>query len=459
MKNVLLVSAMISLFSSCVKEEYANPIVADCVNPGLIATKEVKDIYAIAKNPTGTPANSPTYTEDDIIEAYVISSDEGGNFFKSMYLQPLDGSKGFNFSINEGNVYAKNLQPGKKVFLKLKGLAFANPTSFGIGLIFGAPPTDKFAVDRLSELTYKQYIIPSCDVVSEDAIVKHLSLSEVKKDIYLNTLVEIDDVQFSDATAGGTYDTDRTDNSDSSTIINSGVKGSIELDVRVSRYANFAGYKVPRGHGKIRGVLTKYGTGYQIIMRTERDVKMESPRVSPPVDPALQFTGSLTESFESYSVGDKVFPKFINDQTVGNRYWALKQFPTGTGNKYIEMTSFGGGGVIAKSYFLVPVDFTAANTFTFKKEIRYNAGEVLKVFYVTSDNYAPNGPIDVTKFTDITSSFSLVYPASGSSDNSFSSAGTYSIPASLTGTGFFVFQYSGTPTVTTTIQLDDITIN
>jgi hypothetical protein len=59
--------------------------------------------------------------------------------------------------------------------------------------------------------------------------------------------------------------------------------------------------------------------------------------------------------------------------------WQLKTF---SNNKYIEMSAFAGSGnpgVPSKVLFFVPVDFTAANTFTFKKEIRYNAGEALKV--------------------------------------------------------------------------------
>ena len=458
-KLVLITSLTIGLMTSCVKEDYAAPVIADCVNPGLVKTKEVAAIYPLGINPTGTISNAPTYTADDIIEGYVISSDEGGNFYQSMYVQPTDGSKGFNISAEVKNIYT-TMEPGRKVFLKLKGLAFANPTSFGIGLIFGAPPTDKFAVDRIASLNVKNYLFPSCDVVSEDLIVhKNLTIAQLTTGTtYLNTLVEIDNVQFNDATAGGTYDADRTNSFDDNTVIIDGAKK--ELPVRTSRYANFAGFNTPRGNGKIRGVLTKYGTGFQLVLRTERDVQMENARVLPPVNPALVFSGSVSEPFESYAVGDKIFPKYVNDQTTGGRNWAIKQFPTGTGNKYIEMSSFtatGSPGLVTKAYFMVPVDFTAANNFTFKKEIRYNTGVPLKVYYVQSSNYTPNGTINVNTFIDITSSFNIVYPAT--SDSVFSSAGTYAIPAGLTGTGFFVFEYSGTSTITTTIQLDDITIN
>ena len=461
-KNSCILIATIGLFSSCVNDTYDTPKPDVCINPGLVKTKEVADIYPLGINPSGTPANSPTYADDDIIEGYVISSDEGGNFYQSMYIQPIDGSKGFNLSAEMTNIY-NSIPPGKKVFLKLNGLGFANPTSFGIGLIFGAPPTDRFAVDRLGALQVKNHLIPSCDViVSEENIVKkNVTIAQLTTGTtYLNTLVEIDNVQFNDATAGLTYDTNRNDTFDSSTFITDGSK---ELAVRTSRYANFAGFKTPTGNGKIRGVLTKYGTGFQIILRTERDVKMDKERILSPSSPLggtnLVFSGAFTEDFSSYNVGENAFLKYINDQSVGKRYWAVKSF---SGNNYIEMSSYSGAtspGVVAKSYFMVPVDFTAANTFSFKKEARYYFGPVLKVYYVKSENFS-NGFLNAAQFTDITSSFNITYPsANNTSEKAFTSSGVYSIPADLSGTGYFIFEYSGGGTVTTTMQIDDITVN
>ena len=148
-KYIFIFLAALGLFSACVNDTFDIPVQANCVSPELTKTKEVSAIYPVATKTTAT------YPADDIIEAYVISSDEGGNFYKSMYFQAVDGTKGFNLSVDEVNAYSKNLHPGKRVFLKLKGLAFANPTTNAKGLIFGAPPTEQYSVDRLSALTYK----------------------------------------------------------------------------------------------------------------------------------------------------------------------------------------------------------------------------------------------------------------------------------------------------------------
>jgi len=450
----------VGLFSGCVNDTYDTPKfdANTCVDPGLIKTKEVAQIYAVAINPvpdaiTGIP-NTPTYTADDIIEAYVISSDEGGNFYKSMYFQPLDGSKGFNLSIDGKYLYT-SFEPGKKVFLKLKGLAYGNPTSFAMGLTFGAPPTEQYVVDRLSGLTYKNYLIPSCDLVSEDMLIHHITLAQANNDSFLNTLVEFDNVQFADESSSGTYDTFRNDNYDSSTYI---TNGSNSLIVRTSRFANFAGYKVPSGKGKIRGILTKYNSSYQIILRTELDVNMPNPRVDyilPKGGTSIKYLSTFKETFESYDVTTTgaVFPKYVNDAFFGSRYWDVKSFSS---NKYIQMTSFSSGGT-NKTYLAIPVAFTPGKKLSFKTKDGYYLGPVLKVYYST--NYIPSGDISKATLVDITSSFLISSGTLNGYATNFTNSGSYLIPVNLTGNGFFLFEYSGTAAVTTTIEIDDIFIN
>lgn len=464
--NSIVLIVSISIFTSCVKEDYGVQIASNCVSPNLSKTKDVSDIYAVAINSVATfPAvipNTPVYSDDDVIEAYAISSDEGGNFYQSMYFQPTNGTKGFNLSADVTNIYNK-IEPGRKVFIKLKGLGFANTTgSFAAGLILGEKPTDKYTVDRIADYNFKKYIYPSCDFISEDLIVnKVASITLLKNDTYLNTLVELDNVQFSTVFANGTYDEDRTDDFDSSIDVVDGLT-TPSIAVRTSKYSNFAGNKTPIGSGKIRGVLTKYNNGYQIILRTERDVKFTNPRIIAPSTPLggtnIVFNPSMNEDFSSYAVDANSFPKYINDKTINTKIWKVGQYPSVTGNKYLTMSNFAGAGSApSRAYFLVPVDFTAASYFKFKKQVRYNAGSALKIYYVKSENYN-SAALNVFNFTDITSKFNISYPNIGESESGFNTAGVYQIPENLSGNGYFVFEYTGTSRITSTINLDDIVI-
>jgi Family of unknown function (DUF5689) len=470
MKNVIksiVLLSIASIFTNCVKEDYGTILpksISDCVNPGLTANKSVVDVYNVAISPSAIPPsiipNTPIYATEDIVEAYMVSSDEGGNFYQSMYFQPLDGSKGFNISAEIRSIYNK-IEPGRKVFLKMKDLAYANQQAgLAQGLIFGAKPTDKYVVDRIQSYNVDKVLIPSCDFISEDLIVTRFNdIASATNINNLNKLIQIDNVQFTDNYAGGTYDNNLADQLDASINF---TDGTSSLAIRTSRYATFAGNKTPVGNGSVRGVLTKYGSGYQIILRTKRDVIMNNPRVIKPSFPIggtnIDYTLPFSENFTSYANDLNIFPKYINDQILGGKYWGIKSY---SGNKYLEMTSYGTGStsVNAKSYFMVPVDFSAASSFKFKEEMRYYRGETpLKLYYVKEENFIL-GFLNQFNFTDITADFNITYPAIGTSENSFNSSGTYTIPQELTGKGFFIFEYTGTTTLTSTVQIDDIEIN
>lgn len=458
-KSIFALIMTAGLLSSCVNEDdYATPELT-CAETYLTPNVEPKDI------PANDVAAKYKGTKGGIIEAYVVSSDVAGNFFKSVSLQTLDGSFGFSVPADVTSVFRK-MEPGRKVFIKLDSTyTDVEYGSLRIGALYNVTE-----VGRLAPADFNDIVIPSCTVINEEQLVKKVSILDAIKDKNINTLIELQDVEFVKESVNKTY-------YDASNAIGGATNHYLEdasgrrIIFRTSEFTSYATNKVPLGAGTVRGVLTKYREDYQFIARTEADVKLDKPRFGEaPPDPnqsqtaqggsSIAFAGSVTEDFQSYAAATTAFPKYVNDYTVGSRYWQAKDFQ---GNKYIEMTSFSGStnpGAEAKSYFIVPVDFTAASTFAFSKEIRYMKGEALKVYYVTEADYKAKNVIDATKFVNITSSFTnLIYPSTDQSQNNFTTAGTYNIPSNLTGNGFFVFEYTGSTTVTTTIQIDDIAIN
>jgi Family of unknown function (DUF5689) len=470
MKNRILItlfSLSTLLFSACANDDtYQTPKETlktyEFTTTTTVLAVKTNSPFVVTDGPATDLVPPVEITADDIIEAYVTSSDEKGTFYKSVSFQtlPTDGSDpiGFSVPINITTTFGKGFNPGRKVYIKLKGLYS--------GIVYGSLQIGSLfegSVGRISETEWQKYLFPSATVVNEDDFVRPFSLNDAYVDNIQNRLIELTNVQFEEGSLNRTYyDVDSGGGATNHTLGSTVLGGGSGEIIRFSSFAPFTGKSIPSGSGKIRGVLTKYQDTFQFIVRYENDIKLNGPRIyisSPIGGTTINFAGSLTEPFTSYTLNASVFPNYINDQTSGNRYWQVKQFPSGTGNKYIEMTSFGGGGVNAKTYFFVPVDFTAANTFTFKEEIRYYRGGVaLKVYYVKSENYISGG-LNINSYVDITKKFNISYPTLGTSENSFNSAGTYAIPASLTGTGYFVFEYIGTPELTSTVQLDDITIN
>jgi len=451
----LVTTSVILLLVGCVNsDDYGTPNFAgDCNN--LTVTKSVIDVAT-----TATTAIQQ-YAANDVIEAFVTSSDEGGNFYKSISFVSVDGAKGFSIPVDAYNLYSK-YQVGQKVFVKLKSLYYYKnnqTSSLEIGELLdnGEPVADQ--VGRLSGITYESVLIKGCDKVNESTLVNVKTIPNALNDANLHKIIELENVQFSDANAGKTYfDSTNQIGGATNNMVADNLGNSII--VRVSEFATFAGGVIPTLNGKIRGVLTKYNGDYQLMIRTLNDVMMTNPRfdANPPIGgTAIVYDATLNEPFTSYNTtNQQIFPKYINDAALGSRYWQVKSF---SGNKYIQMSSFGGAPEENRSLFIVPVNMTAANGFSFKTKDGFNNGSVLRVYYST--NYVPGGNINDATLVDITSSFAIASGTTSGYATNFTNSGTYAIPAALTGNGFFIFEYKGNGNggATTTMQIDDIVIN
>jgi len=460
MKNLkfLTLAFTATFFAGCVNDDFKDPdFSGTCTD--LTATKTVQQIAALA-----TPSYVK-YESEDIIEAYVTSSDKGGNFYKSLSLVSVDGQQGFSIPIDDYNLYTK-YEPGRKVFVDMKNRyivrEFGSPV---IGNLYnnGTPDiTTDDEVGRISPVEYQGVLTRSCTKVDESEIINNITINQALNDSYLNKLIEFDNVQFTDASIGKTYfDATLNDLGGATNHLITNEFGNTII-VRVSSYATFAFKSVSSKSGKIRGVLTKYNSDYQFMVRTESDINLTNDRLTidffPPIGgTALIYSGSLNEPFTSYTAtNQQIFPAYINDAVVGSRYWQIKTFG---GNKYIQMSSFGGTPEANRVLFFVPVNLTAANTFSFKTKAGFGNSSVLKVYY--SSNYVPGSDATTATLVEITSSFTYSPGSSSGYPTNFTNSGNYTIPAGLSGNGFFIFQYvgNGTSGPTTTMQIDDIVIN
>lgn len=218
-------------------------------------------------------------TNDDIVEGYVVSSDERGNFFKEISVVSEDGTRGFEINLDETDTYTW-LPIGRKVYVKTKNLWIGKPnTMVEVGGEYGG------GVGRLAAVLRKYHIIPGCDYKSEEDLVQKesspgvpLTITDVTSgENYLNTLIELDNVQFKAQFLNKKlFDPLNTSGTATNNIIED-VNGN-ELVVRVSQFADFSNNTVPSGNGKIRGVLTRFGTTYQLMIRKFEDIQFTNPR-------------------------------------------------------------------------------------------------------------------------------------------------------------------------------------
>jgi hypothetical protein len=465
MKKIKLIFSLAIATSivSCVNsDDYGTPADA-CVD--LSANITVQDVSTLANSTA--QQNDFTVDTEDYIEALVTSSDEGGNFYKSISLTTLDGTKGFTIPVDDYNLYTK-FEPGRKVFVNMDALYFhynSQISSLEIGDLFNNYTPDNLTDDkvgRISKVLYENVIKRSCTKINEDDFVKHITIAQAKDNANLNMLIEFDAVQFTDASLGKTYYDASLNSFGGATNHEITDEFGNKIIVRVSEYAIFGSGNVPSESGKVRGVLTKYNSDYQFMIRTINDVQLTNSRMVidffPPIVGAnLVYNSTLNEPFTSYTTTNQQnFPAYINDAATGSRYWQRKAFG---GNTYIQMSSFGGTPEVNRSLFIVPIDMTGANNLQFKTKAGFHNGNVLKVYYTT--NYVPGNQITTATLVDITSSFTISPGLPSGYPTTFTNSGVYNIPVGVTGNGFFVFEYigNGSGGPTTTMQIDDIVIN
>ncbi|WP_343696291.1 DUF5689 domain-containing protein [Flavobacterium sp.] len=278
MKNIIFNSFLVSsllLICSCSKDAETPRL--ECTQPDYKVNKTVEKVYEMS----GTTAKQ--YLYDDIIEAYVVSSDEGGNFFKTITLQTKASERipaiGFSVPVDASNTYI-DYRIGNKVYVKLKN-QFTDLYYGGlrIGSLYVSSSGDP-TIGRISQNEYKNVLNASCTLIDESQLVESLSIEQALDDSKLNTLIELNDVQFTEAALGRNY-FEESNNVGGSSNWNLRDKTGNQIIFRTSGYAKFADHFVPEGSGKVRGILTKFGTDYQLMVRSENDIVMNGKRSVP----------------------------------------------------------------------------------------------------------------------------------------------------------------------------------
>ena len=469
--KTIFLSLLATVFAvSCAEsDDYSTPdSVLNCVDETVGKTANITgtEVYAMA-NSSMQQFPEGEEVEDMYVEAYITSSDAGGNFFKSISMETEDG-KGISISVDIYNTYTKGYEVGRKVLIRLNGLFYQiNHSSLVLGTVYGS------SVGRIPEIQLPTIIFKSCEYKTDDQLVHTLTISEAKNNNYINKLIELDSVQFVEM--GQPY-YDPLNVIGGSTNRNIIDKNNNTVIFRTGSFATYAGYTIPHNSGKVRGVMTKFNSDFQFVARVESDIKLDRPVLGSeeepeePVEPGegsetslggtdIQFLASFTEDFESYEAGvvnynpgpSTTFPKYINEVLSGPRYWSITSFG---GNKYIQMSAHNTNSA-CKAYFIVPANLTNA-TLSFKTKDGYNTGAALKVYY-TTDYTAHSNLADAT-LVDITSNFTIATGSTTGYATDFTNSGTHTITAG--GNGFIIFEYSGThPSgVTTTYQIDDIVV-
>ena len=269
-------------------------------------------------------------TEDLIIEGYVISSDEEGNFFNTIHIQEgfEEHSLGFQVEIELADAHLFYPE-GTKIYIKLKDLYVGRSGGmYKIGSAYNSFGT--LNVGRIPTLMVDQHILPSCEEIQiiQPKVISLDSLS----DGHLNTYIELDQMEFEEEELGLPYAIPKEE---TERIL--GDCGNNQIGLITSGYSDFHADILPEGSGSIKGVLLKDRNDFKIRVSRTGDIQFNDQRCRDLSMPATSDQIFISEIADPENDSDARFVELYNssDKDIHLDGWELRRYT----NERVEVSS------------------------------------------------------------------------------------------------------------------------
>lgn len=272
-------------FISCDNDFELPPMVVPEVPAGLeanIAIADLKEIYwDDARNYCTEIGVNEATGEDYVIKGRVVSSDESGNIYKNFVIE--DESGAMTISVNMKNIY-QTYKFGQEVIVRATGMHIGKYN--GLQQL-GAP--EWYAAGNTYETTFMDEDVLTAHAFQnglpdpakvDTALVTIPELATIKNNHaellkWTSRLIRINNVRWEDAGkefAGSA-------NANRNIIDENGNK----LLVRNSAYSDFSYELLPYGYGDVVGILSFYGTDFQMLLIDKESLLNYDPNAVPDI--------------------------------------------------------------------------------------------------------------------------------------------------------------------------------
>ena len=279
-KSIYLSMAMAGalLLSACQADmdtpALENPVAPIKANTTIL---ELKNAFENQTVEVGAKADGSHY----VIHGRVVSSDASGNIYKQLVIQ--DETAALAFSINQGSLYTE-YRLGQEMVVDLTGLYIG----YYSGLQQVGWPTEPYnGQDQLGFMAfdywkanayynglpdpkYANVTLGSAYPTDEYYCITFSDFDELNNGTLpelQSQLVEFKNVHFQINEGEETYAPYQE--SVNRTLVDSNGQ---TLIVRNSGYSNFYNQEIPEGRGNVRGILSYYGSEWQLLLRDVTDV-------------------------------------------------------------------------------------------------------------------------------------------------------------------------------------------
>ena len=435
--HLLSFSLLVLLVSSCVDREFDEPPfpMEDTIDVPSDQILSIRELLSL--RPAGQEFLE--VNRDEYLKGVVVADDQSGNFFKSLVVQ--DGSSGITILLDDVELWNQYFV-GKELFIHLENMwlgDFNGLPQIGFEPVNGSMA--RIPAELIDDVITRGETVPS--VTPQDINISDIS------DNMLNTLVTISDVQFASGSDNAMYALSAT-----TTSVNHFVEdcNGNEVILRSSGFASFADELTPSGNGSIVGVLGKFGSDFQLLIRDPRDVTMEDVRCDGSggtttgtggEDPVFVIDFEGQNDRDDFAIGG-----WLNVATEGTRVWQKREFDS---NGYGQLSAFQDDAPMTEAWLISPEIVTSERgTISFRTANSFFEHDALEVLY--SDNF--EGAINNAQWQSLGATIAL----ESTGANNWLESGDIDLTA-LGSEIHIAFKYSGDGVVnTTTFRVDDINI-
>ncbi|WP_406649042.1 DUF5689 domain-containing protein, partial [Ornithobacterium rhinotracheale] len=293
---------------SCVdNEDHGLPnLDLNCVSDD--ANETISPIQSLVKDFSG----NHEITENVILSGYVVSSDEGGNFYQQIIIQDNKSPEFNGIEVSAAiKGYSDYFPIGARVKVFAKGLIIAKDR----GVIKLGVKDSKFPVGRIPEKEVFNHLKFYCNKELETPAAKvYTDISKALQDGNVSTLIRLENVYFPAANGQQTF----VPKGEKASNLSIKDENGNTLDLRNSSFVKWADNIVPRGKGSITLILSKYNDSYQAFINNLSDINIkDDPNFTAPTQTQDIKTLEAANANESdFKLNEKVklhgFIKLIN---------------------------------------------------------------------------------------------------------------------------------------------------
>ena len=466
----LLIAAMV-IFSCVSDDSFDIPSeeqIGIDINPSdVVSIQTLRDLLLQEINNNGNEILSfvDDSTATKYISGYVISSDEGGNFFEELILQndtiqPMAGVK----ILADVNPLFTTYEFGRKVYVKLNGLSVGYDSGV-LALGF----RERNDVSKIAESQLFKFL--KRDSIVASIIPLELEISGLHTEL-TNLYIRLPDVQFNRYEVLGehpkTFAAEPLDQFDGERELES-CSEATAIVFSTSTFADFKSLLLPSGRGYIDGILLYnfFGEALNFVVNDPNDIvfdleeRCDPQEISCGIASTTGNTIVFSDFFETQTPGIPIDGNgWMNYIEEGTQSWeAFRDDGTNTSlGISARMGSFGSGDDNTISWLITPginFDLQSGETLSFKTSNSFSDGSFLEVVF--SNDWDGN-PENITH-----SSWSLLTDAYIVHDDDFFGdwfpSGNIDLSC-VSGMGYIGWRYAGSGNEINdgTYELDEIEI-